>query len=111
MGCGTSVMTVEIENQSVTISWEPTPGQSCGPKGLWEQPWMLVDDGNSVVWKIHHVVIHETAKSLVVICSQLGKVKTRHGAFHRMQPITHSVAHNNLWLNSSGVTSTSMQLP
>jgi hypothetical protein len=33
---------------------------------------------------------------LVVTCSQLGKVKTRHGAFHKMQPITHSVAHNNL---------------
>ena len=46
--------------------------------------------------RIRHVVIHETAKSLVVICSQLGKVKTRHGAFHKMQPITHSVAHNNL---------------
>jgi hypothetical protein len=46
--------------------------------------------------RLRHVVIHETAKSLVVICSQLGKVKTRHGAFHKMQPITHSVAHNNL---------------
>jgi hypothetical protein len=45
--------------------------------------------------RLRHV-IHETAKSLVVICSQLGKVKTRHGAFHKMQPITHSVAHNNL---------------
>jgi hypothetical protein len=46
--------------------------------------------------RLRHVVIHETAKSLVVIRSQLGKVKTRHGAFHKMQPITHSVAHNNL---------------
>jgi hypothetical protein len=30
--------------------------------------------------RLRHVGIHETAKSLVTICRQLGKVKRRHGA-------------------------------
>jgi hypothetical protein len=85
-GCGTSVMTVDIESQSVTISWEPTPGQSCGPKGLWELTWRLVDDANSVAWKFHQdkankarPLVYEPARRLVAPVADY--TPARHGGY------------------------------
>jgi hypothetical protein len=41
MGCGTSVMTVEIESQSVTISWEPTERSAGDDRALLIRPCPL----------------------------------------------------------------------
>jgi hypothetical protein len=38
--------------------------------------------------RFRHVGTHETSKSLVIICSQLGKVKDRHSAPDRIFSIT-----------------------
>jgi hypothetical protein len=40
--------------------------------------------------RFRYVGIHETVKSLVIICSQLGKVKDRHSALARIFSITQS---------------------
>jgi hypothetical protein len=43
--------------------------------------------------RLRHVGVHETAKSLVIICSQLGKVKDRHSALDRIfLSLTHTEA-------------------
>jgi hypothetical protein len=85
-GCGTSVMTVDVESQSVNISWEQTPNVSCGPPASIQQPWSMVDDGNAVVWKIHQdkvnkarQLVYEPARKLVAPVADY--TPARHGGY------------------------------
>ena len=72
-------MSIEIETQSVTIS---TDKSRCGgPKGTFPSFWRLVDDGTSVVWKIHQdkvnkarQLVYEPARRLVHL-SQITRLR------------------------------------
>ena len=83
-GCSTSLMSIEIETQSVTIS---TDKSRCGgPKGSFPSFWRLVDDGNSVVWKIHQdkvnkarQLVYEPARRLVAPVADY--TPARHGLY------------------------------
>jgi hypothetical protein len=69
--CATSLMTLDIQTQSVTISSVPHSDlPSCASQG--PKIWRLLDDGFSVSWKLHqdkvnkaHALVYEANKNLV----------------------------------------------
>jgi hypothetical protein len=71
MPCATSLMTLDLQNESVVISSVPHSDLSfCANQG--PATWRLLDDGFSVSWKLHqnkankaHALVYEVNKNLL----------------------------------------------
>jgi hypothetical protein len=69
--CGTALMSIDIKNESVTISSVPHSDLSFCPKGK-PSTWRLADDGFPITWQIHQdkvskasALLYEPEKRLV----------------------------------------------
>src|SRR5262249_38691656 len=63
-GCGTSLMTIEIQSKSVTVDWLQNPNVSCGPPSSFPPTWSFVDQPAPHYWKIHQDKVNK-ARDLV----------------------------------------------